>query len=242
MLRSKAALVGLYFATLVCVCGITIVGPAIGGSITNISLTPPDTSVGCDKNLDLSSLPAGNSILYANLGMSNWVYAVALWTDGNSLVKLLVNGESINAGADVTVPFSFEASGFADPTGILFGIEGTSSNTTGLVGLFPIIGPTAADANKNCTMYEICLAFGDGDISLGPTLFPYSGGGSFLVNGELYLYNANTGGNFASVYIGPNSADIQLTDSAVPEPSSVLLLAGGLGVLAWLRRRIGQFS
>ena len=237
MFQNKAVLVCLYFVTLACVCGITIVGPAAGGSITNLALCAPNTSSG-NVDISLAALSGGTRIVYSNVQRPSplWNWAVGMWTDDTGLVKLLANVAASDAG-ELTIPFSFEAAGFADPTGIQLSLEGTSNGLEGLVGLFPVTGPTAAtDPTKSCSDYELCLGFGDGPFSLGPVSLPYFGGGSFLVEGELYVFNPVTG--YGTVFIGADSADIQLTDSAVPEPSSVLLLAGGLAVLAWLRRRI----
>lgn len=230
MLRNKPALIGLYFVTLVCVCGITLVGPAVGGSITNLGFgTLPNDYLAC-KTVSLGSL-TGTNVVVQNVGVSapsNFEYGIGLWTDDNSLVKLLFDGDCVGATCTGSLAFNFSFDYAGGPSTIDLGLTGTSNGISGLFGLFYNTGDQGL-----CTSYATCVSFGDGAINTSAS--PYLYNGTSPVTGTLYLANLTQ-----SLIIGANSGDIQF--SGVPEPSSFVLLAIGLGALTWLRRRIHQIS
>jgi hypothetical protein len=221
-----------YYLTLAFACAITMVGPVFGGLIDKLGLTAPGAPIGC-KFVDFGSLVGAN----VNDGgdgrtVGTFDYAAGLINSAPDTVKLVLDGGPGETGSAVDIDFSFELAGFTSPAAVTLALNGVSSGMSGFFGI-----SLTAGGGVSCAFYDACLEFGTGSISMstGPVVLP-----AHL--DPVTVYGRLSFSGTGSLSFGPNSADIEFSDSpaAVPEPASALLLTGALAIMALLRRRISR--
>jgi hypothetical protein len=140
-----------------------------------------------------------------------------------------------HGGAKLTIN-SFDAA-FLAPAGVslssgtaaFLAIESDRSDGTYAVGIFPLLGPSAGDTSFASFLAQNAqIIGGTGSLTSGnvTSIFAYA-----------YYCNPTTGScSFGSSDRGQFALD-NLSISAVPEPSSWLLLVAGLGALGVASRR-----
>src|SRR4051812_36764882 len=102
----KSRLLLFYYLTLAFVCALTIVGPAVGGSIGNLQMTTPGSTVGC-KQVDFGTLVGANvSTDSPNFGrqVGSFQYSAALINSAPDTAKLVLDGFG-NPGSAFDIDF-----------------------------------------------------------------------------------------------------------------------------------------
>ena len=222
MPRKKATLIALYIGTLLAMIGVTMVGPMLGGSIFSLSITSaPNTFVDCKVVNFATTTDTSTGSFYIDDG--SFEYGYALKCTGPGTLDVLFTGDcfaTCNNGP-LEIDFSFSQTGFSTPYSVELSAAGVSSGISGFLGLF--------GSGTSCGGYSTCVSFSDGTFSNKASTITSSSGN---ITGALVLTNLQ--GSLTMLDPGV----ITFTDSATPEPSSLAILAGGLGALAWLRRAI----
>lgn len=86
--------------------------------------------------------------------------------------------------------------------------------------------------------FSLVTAAGNGEFSLDTTSHPdFSASGAAILFGFSSLFNSDPGGPSGSETAGVDNYRVVLNPVAVPEPTTIVFLVGGLAVLAVARRR-----